>query len=116
MTRTIITTVNVAYLHFVVLSEAFNAVYTFSKVNCIKKRKKNKKCYLVSFSPNSSCQLHVLWHNGHTFGVNSAQVRVFKETNEVGFRGFLESRDGRQFKSKVSLKVRGNLTNESLKG
>ena len=58
--------------------------------------------------------MDVLGHDGDTFGVDGAQVGVFEEADEVGFRGFLESRDGRRLESKVGLEVLGNLTDETL--
>jgi len=33
--------------------------------------------------------LNVFGHDSHSFGVNGAQVGVFKQTDQVGFTGFL---------------------------
>ena len=37
--------------------------------------------------------MHVLGHDGNTFGMNGAKVSVFEETNHVGFSGLLKSED-----------------------
>ena len=44
---------------------------------------------LSSFTTDSSCKLDVFGHDGHSLGVDGAQVRVFKQTNKVGFTCFL---------------------------
>uniref|UniRef100_T1GIP6 Uncharacterized protein n=1 Tax=Megaselia scalaris TaxID=36166 RepID=T1GIP6_MEGSC len=44
---------------------------------------------LSSFSTDTSGQLDVLWHDGDTFGVDGAQVGVFKQTYQISFAGFL---------------------------
>ena len=45
---------------------------------------------LGSLSSDSSCQLDVLWHDGDSLGVDSAQVRVFEETDQVSLAGLLK--------------------------
>jgi len=71
---------------------------------------------LGTLSSDSSCQLNVLVHDGHSLGVNGAKVRVLKETNEVGLRGFLEGSNGRRLESQISLVVLSDFTDESLEG
>ena len=34
-------------------------------------------------------QLDILWHDGHTLGVDGAQVGVLEETNQVSLAGLL---------------------------
>ena len=48
--------------------------------------------------------------------MNGAQVRVLKQTYEVGLGGLLQSTDGGRLETKVRLVVLGNLTNETLEG
>ena len=48
--------------------------------------------------------------------MNSAQVRVFEQANEVGLRRLLEGQDGRPLESQVGLKVLGDLTDQTLEG
>ena len=50
----------------------------------------DKRSFLSSLTADSSCQLDVLWHNGHTLGVNGAQVGVLKQTDQVSFAGLLQ--------------------------
>ena len=47
--------------------------------------------------------------------MDSAKISVFKETDEVGFRSFLESSNGSRLEAEISLEVLGNFTNEALK-
>ena len=48
---------------------------------------------LSTFSTDSASELDVLGHDGDSLGVDGAQVGVFKQTNQVGFAGLLESHD-----------------------
>ena len=45
---------------------------------------------LGPLSPNSPGELDVLWHDGHTLGVDGAQVGVLKQTNQVSLTGLLK--------------------------
>merc|ERR1712048_1476412 len=67
-----------------------------------------------SLSSDSSGQLHVLWHDGDSLGVDGAEVGVFEKTNHVGLSGFLESKDGRGLESEVVLEIVGDFSDESL--
>ena len=44
---------------------------------------------LSSFTTDSSRQLDVFRHDGHSLGVDGTQVCVFKQPNKVGFACFL---------------------------
>ena len=68
----------------------------------------------VSVSSDSSGELHVLWHDGDSSGVDGAEVGVLEETDHVGLSSLLEGKDGSGLESKVRLEVGGNLSNESL--
>jgi len=68
----------------------------------------------VSVTSDSSGELHVLWHDGNSSGVDGAEVGVLEEADHVGFGGFLESKDSGGLESEVGFEVRGNLSNESL--
>ena len=48
--------------------------------------------------------------------MDGTQVGVLKQSNEVGFTGFLEGSHGRALEPQVGLEVLGNLTNQTLKG
>ena len=60
--------------------------------------------------------MDVLWHDGDTLGVDSAQVGVFKKTDEVGLAGFLESHDGRALESEISLEILSDFSDQTLEG
>lgn len=45
---------------------------------------------LSTLPSNPTSQLDVLWHNGHSLGVNGAQVCVFEQSNQVSLTGFLK--------------------------
>lgn len=44
---------------------------------------------VISFASNATGQVNVAWHVGKTFGMDGAQVGVFEQTDQVGFRRFL---------------------------
>ena len=60
--------------------------------------------------------MDVLGHDGHTLGVDGAQVGVLEKTDEVGLAGFLKGHDGRGLEAKIGLEVLGDLTDQTLEG
>lgn len=70
--------------------------------------------HLGSLSSDAAGKLDVFGHDGHTLGVDGAQVRVFEKTDQVGLAGFLQGHDGRALETQVGLEVLGDFTNESL--
>lgn len=56
-----------------------------------KRASRKREIRLRAFTTETTSELDVLGLDGDTLGVNGSQVGVFKETNEVGLRGFLES-------------------------
>lgn len=51
---------------------------------------REKSLSLGAFTPDTSSQLDVFRHDGHTLGVNSAQVRVLEEAHQVRLASFLQ--------------------------
>ena len=49
---------------------------------------------LSSFTTDSASKLDVFGHDGHSLGMDGAQVGVLKETDEVSFACFLKGHDG----------------------
>ena len=48
--------------------------------------------------------------------MDGAQVGIFEETDQVGFRGLLESSNSRRLESKIGLVILSDLTHETLEG
>jgi len=48
---------------------------------------------LGTFSADTASKLDVLWHNGDTLGVDSTQVSVLKQSNEVSLTGLLKQKE-----------------------
>ncbi len=71
---------------------------------------------LCAFAADSPGELDVLRHDGHSLGVDGAQVGVFEETDEVGLAGFLEGHDGGALEAEIGLEVLGDLTDQPLEG
>jgi len=71
---------------------------------------------LSALAPDPSRELDVLWHDGHPLGVDSAQVGVLEEADQVGLGSFLESSNGSRLEPEVGLEVLGNLPDETLEG
>jgi len=71
---------------------------------------------LGALAADTAGELDVLGHDSDTLGVDGAQVGVFKERGQIGFRGLLQGHDGVGLEAEVSLEVLGHLTHEALKG
>jgi hypothetical protein len=72
--------------------------------------------YLGSLSSDAAGKLDVLGHDGHSLGVDGAQVGVFEKTDQVSLAGLLQGHDGRALETQVGLEILGDFTNESLEG
>jgi len=77
------------------------------------KRPKSKRS-LTALTTETAGKLDVLRLDGDTFGVDSAQVGVLEEGNEVGLDGLLESADSRALEAKIRLEILSDLTDETL--
>ena len=69
-----------------------------------------------ALTADSAGELHVLWHDGDSLGVDGAEVGVLEEANHVSLRGLLEGEDGRGLETELVSVLRGDLTDESLEG
>ena len=69
---------------------------------------------LRALSTNAAGQLDVLGHDGHTLGMDGAQVGVLEQTNQVGLRRLLQGQHGRTLETQVGLKVLGDLADQAL--
>jgi hypothetical protein len=69
---------------------------------------------LGSFSTDSTCELDVLWHDGDSLGVDGAEIGVLEETDEVGFRCFLQSHHRRALESEVRLEILSDFPHQPL--
>ncbi len=65
---------------------------------------------LGPLTTDTASQLDVLWHDGHTLGMDGTQVGVFKETYKVSLGSLLQGHDSGALEAKVSLEVLGDLT------
>ena len=72
--------------------------------------------YLSPLAADTASQLDILGHDCDTLGVDGAQVGVLKQTDKVGFGGFLESHNGRRLEAKIGLEVLGDFTDQTLEG
>jgi len=70
--------------------------------------------HLLALSAHSASQLHVAGEHGDAFGVNGAQVCVFKQANEVGLPCLLQGKDSRSLETKIALEILRDLTDKSL--
>ena len=69
---------------------------------------------VASLPADAASKLQVLRHDGHTLGVNRAEVGVLKEAGEVGLRGLLQGHDGVRLEAKTQLDVVSNLAHHTL--
>jgi len=71
---------------------------------------------LSAFITNSSRQLNILWHNNDAFCMNSAQVSILKEINQISLRCFLQGPNRCALEAQIGFKVLGDLTHQVLEG
>ena len=69
---------------------------------------------LRALATDAAVKLDVLGEDGHTLGVDGAEVGVLEESDEIGLRGLLETHDGRGLEAEVRLEVLGDLPHEVL--
>jgi hypothetical protein len=58
--------------------------------------------------------LEILGLDGNSLGVDSGQVGVFKQGNEVSLGSFLKGSDGGRLESEISLEILGDFSDQSL--
>ena len=71
---------------------------------------------LSPLATDAACQLDVLRHDGHTLGVDGAQVGVLEQTHQVGLSSLLQSQHCGALEAQVGLEVLSNLTDQALEG
>ena len=71
---------------------------------------------LSTLATDAAGKLDVLGHDGHTLGVDGAEVGVLEEADEVGLGGLLEGEHGGALEAEVGLEVLSNLPDETLEG
>lgn len=49
---------------------------------------------LGSLAADASCQLNILRHDGNSLGMDSAQIGVLEQSDEVSLGGLLKSENG----------------------
>ena len=69
---------------------------------------------LSTLTPDPPCQLNVFRHDGHTLGMDSTQVGVFKETHKICLSSLLKCQHSVALETQVSLEVLRNFTNKPL--
>ena len=72
--------------------------------------------FLSTLSTDAAGELDVLGHDGHTLGVDGAQVGVLEKTDEVGLASLLKGHDGGALEAEISLEVLSDLTDKTLEG
>jgi predicted secreted protein len=72
------------------------------------------KNFLSAFSTDASRQLDVFGHDGHSFGVNCAQVGIFEKANKIRFAGLLQGHNGRALETQVGFEVLSDFSNQAL--
>lgn len=72
--------------------------------------------FLCTFATDTAGKLDVLGHDGHTLGVDGAQVGVLEKTDEVSLASLLQGHDGGRLEAEIGLEVLGDLADEALEG
>jgi len=71
---------------------------------------------LRAFTAETPGKGKVLGLDGDTFGMNSSQVGVLEERDEVSLSSFLESHNGGGLEAEIGLEVLSDFTDEPLEG
>ena len=71
---------------------------------------------LFLFPANPSCQLHVLWHDGDTLGMDSAEVCIFKELYKISLTRLLQGHHCGTLEAQIRPTNLCNLTHKPLEG
>ena len=69
---------------------------------------------LRAFTTDATSKLQVLCHDGYSLGVDSTQVGVFEEADQIGFGGFLKRSNGCALETKIRLEVLSDFANKTL--
>ena len=72
-------------------------------------------CCLLLIADAAS-ELHISGHDGHTLGVDGAQVGILEQGDEVSLSSLLESHNGRALEAEIVLEILSDFTNQSLEG
>ena len=92
--------------------------YTPNQVDCVVDRQWQCGPWARSgaLATDAASELDVLGHNGHTLGVDRAQVGVLEEADQVCLGGLLQGNDSRRLEAQVGLEVLGDLSDQALEG
>jgi len=60
---------------------------------------------LSTLSSNTTSQLNIFGHDGHSLGVDSAQVGILEQANQIRFCGLLQGQNGGRLESKVAFEI-----------
>ena len=71
---------------------------------------------VVGLTSDSSGELHVLLHDGHSLGVDAAQVGILENSDQVSLGGFLESDESLSLASKGVIDLHADGSDDSLEG
>jgi len=61
--------------------------------------------YLSSFTTDAAGKLDVLGHDGHTLGVDGAQVGILEQTDQISLTGLLKSHLSGALEAEVSHEI-----------
>jgi len=71
---------------------------------------------LSTLSTDTASELDILWHDSDTLGVDSAQIGVLKESDEVSLTGLLESSNSSRLEPEISFEILSDFSHETLEG
>ncbi|KAJ0963277.1 hypothetical protein J5N97_028399 [Dioscorea zingiberensis] len=73
-------------------------------------------CFRLSLPTNPANELDIFGHDGDPLGMDNAQIRVLKETDEVRLGSLLKYIHKEALETQISFEVLGDLTDEALEG
>jgi hypothetical protein len=71
---------------------------------------------LRAFTANATSEVDVFGHNCDALGVDSAQVCVLEQANQVSLSGLLKRHNCSALEAEIGLEILGDFTNKTLEG
>ncbi len=69
---------------------------------------------LRALSADTASELDILRHDSYTLCMDSTQVSILKESNEVSLSSFLKCKNCRSLETKIGLEILSDLTHKTL--
>lgn len=95
-------------------SQYWKSKYWFPNILNTTKAAQHARAGRLPLTTDTTCQLNVLRHDGDTVRMDSTQIGILEETNQVSLSSLLQSHDSRRLESQVGLEILSDFTDQPL--